>query len=85
MANPVIVEAVRTPIGKRNGWLSGLHASHLMAAAQTAVVERAGIDPGSVEQLVGDHHRSSLARKHRSPLTKRPCVLDSIPTVAYGD
>jgi len=53
VANPVIVEAVRTPIGKRNGWLSGLHAAHLMAAAQTAVVERAGIDPGSVEQLVG--------------------------------
>jgi acetyl-CoA C-acetyltransferase len=49
----VIVEAVRTPIGKRNGWLSGLHAAHLMAAAQTAVVERAGVDPGSIEQLVG--------------------------------
>ena len=53
MANPVIVEAVRTPIGKRNGWLSGLHASHVMAAAQTAVLERAGVDPASVEQLVG--------------------------------
>ena len=53
MANPVIVEAVRTPIGKRNGWLSGLHASHLMAAAQTAVIERAGVDPAAVEQLVG--------------------------------
>jgi acetyl-CoA C-acetyltransferase len=53
VANPVIVEAVRTPIGKRNGQLSGLHASRLMAAAQTAVIERAGVDPADVEQIVG--------------------------------
>ncbi len=53
MANPVIVEAVRTPIGKRNGWLSGLHASAVLAHAQEAVVQRAGIEPGSVEQIVG--------------------------------
>ena len=53
MANPVIVEAVRTPIGKRNGWLSGLHASAVLAHAQASVVERAGIEPGSVEQIVG--------------------------------
>lgn len=53
MANPVIVEAVRTPIGKRNGWLSGLHASAVLAHAQEAVVQRAGIEPGRVEQIVG--------------------------------
>ena len=53
MANPVIVEAVRTPIGKRNGWLSGLHASHVLAAAQTEVVKRAGVEPAAVEQIVG--------------------------------
>ena len=53
MATPVIVEAVRTPIGKRNGWLSGLHASAVLAHAQEAVVQRAGIDPASVEQIVG--------------------------------
>ena len=33
----VIVEAVRTPIGKRNGWLSGLPASALLAAAQVEI------------------------------------------------
>ena len=33
MARPVIVEAVRTPIGKRNGWLSGFHAAELLATA----------------------------------------------------
>jgi acetyl-CoA C-acetyltransferase len=53
MAMPVIVEAVRTPIGKRNGWLSGLHAAELLAAAQVELVKRAGIDPLEVEQVVG--------------------------------
>jgi len=53
MAKPVIVEAVRTPIGKRNGWLSGLRAVDVLGAAQVEVVKRSGIEPGSVEQLVG--------------------------------
>jgi acetyl-CoA C-acetyltransferase len=53
MPEAVIVEAVRTPIGKRNGWLAGLHATKILAAAQQEVVKRAGIEPGQVEQLVG--------------------------------
>jgi len=53
MAQPVIVEAVRTPIGRRNGWLSGLHAAELLAAAQVEVVKRSGVDPGEIEQVVG--------------------------------
>jgi acetyl-CoA C-acetyltransferase len=53
MAQPVIVEAVRTPIGKRNGWLSGLHAAELLGKAQVELVKKAGIDPGAVEQIVG--------------------------------
>jgi acetyl-CoA C-acetyltransferase len=53
MAQPVIVEAVRTPIGKRNGWLSGYHAAILLGKAQVELVKRAGIDPGAVEQVVG--------------------------------
>jgi acetyl-CoA C-acetyltransferase len=53
MAQPVIVEAVRTPIGKRNGWLSGFHAAELLAAAQVELVKRAGIEPSEVEQIVG--------------------------------
>src|SRR5690349_3285144 len=53
MAEPVIVEAARTPIGKRNGWLSGLHPTGLLSAAQIEVVKRAGIEPGQVEQIVG--------------------------------
>jgi acetyl-CoA C-acetyltransferase len=53
MGNPVIVEATRSPIGKRNGWLSGLHATDLLGATQKALVEKAGIDAGDVEQLIG--------------------------------
>ena len=53
MPEAVIVEAVRTPIGRRNGWLSGLHAAELLAAAQIEVIKRAGIDASQVEQVVG--------------------------------
>jgi acetyl-CoA C-acetyltransferase len=53
MRRAVIVEAVRTPIGKRGGALAGLHPAELLAAAQIAVVKRAGINPGEVEQIVG--------------------------------
>ncbi|GAB3904993.1 steroid 3-ketoacyl-CoA thiolase [Kibdelosporangium lantanae] len=53
VGTPVIVEAVRTPIGKRNGWLAHLHAAELLGAAQRAVVDRSGIDPALVEQVAG--------------------------------
>jgi acetyl-CoA C-acetyltransferase len=53
MAQPVIIEAVRTPIGKRNGWLSGLRAPELLGAVQVEVIKRAGIDATSIEQVVG--------------------------------
>jgi len=53
VGNPVIVEATRSPIGKRNGWLSGLHATELLGAVQKAVVNRAGVDPADVEQVIG--------------------------------
>ena len=38
MGNPVIVEAVRTPIGKARGALSGLHPAHLLGASQKEVI-----------------------------------------------
>jgi len=53
MAQPVIIEAVRTPIGKRNGWMAGFHSAELLGNAQVELVKRAGIDPGDVEQVVG--------------------------------
>ncbi|BBY64567.1 steroid 3-ketoacyl-CoA thiolase [Mycolicibacterium helvum] len=53
MGNPVIVEATRSPIGKRGGWLSGLHATELLGAVQKAVIDKAGIDANEVEQVIG--------------------------------
>ncbi|WP_323792685.1 steroid 3-ketoacyl-CoA thiolase [Nocardioides sp.] len=53
MGTPVIIDAVRTPLGKRNGWLAGLHPAVLLGLAQREVIERAGIDPELVEQVVG--------------------------------
>jgi acetyl-CoA acyltransferase len=48
----VIVEAVRTPIGRRGGKLSGVHAVDLAAHVLREVVRRAGIEPGMVEDVV---------------------------------
>lgn len=53
MGKPVIVAAVRTPIGKRGGDLSDRHAAELLGIAQRAVLDRAGIDPALVEQVFG--------------------------------
>ena len=48
----VIVEAARTPLGRRNGGLSTVHPAELLGAAQQAVIERSGIDPSVVGQVV---------------------------------
>src|SRR5918998_4701719 len=53
MTEVVIVEAVRSPIGRRGGGLSTMHAADLLAAVQKACIERAGIDPAVVDQVVG--------------------------------
>jgi acetyl-CoA C-acetyltransferase len=53
MGTPVVIEAVRTAVGKRGGDLSEFHSAHLLGKVQTGVVERAGIDPGDVQMLVG--------------------------------
>ena len=53
MGNPVIVEATRSPIGKRGGWLSGLHATEILGGVQKALVDKAGIDAATVEQVIG--------------------------------
>ena len=53
MGTAVIVEAVRTPIGKRGGALAGLHPAELLGSAQTALLERAGVEPGRVDQVAG--------------------------------
>ncbi len=53
MTEVVIVEAVRSPVGKRNGSLSSVHPTALLSQVQAAAVERSGIDPGAIGQVVG--------------------------------
>jgi acetyl-CoA acyltransferase len=48
----VIVEAVRTPVGKRNGGLSGVHPADLSAHVLQSLAERAGIDPALVDDVI---------------------------------
>ena len=52
MPEAVIVDAVRTPIGKRNGSLAAVHAADLSAHVLTALVERTGVDPGTVDDVM---------------------------------
>jgi acetyl-CoA C-acetyltransferase len=49
----VVVEAVRSPIGRRNGGLSTLHSVDLLARVQRALVDRSGIDAREIGQVVG--------------------------------
>src|SRR5687767_15676845 len=52
MAEAYIVDAVRTPVGKRNGGLARVHSADLGAHALKALVARTGIDPAAVEDVI---------------------------------
>ncbi len=52
MATAVIVDAIRTPLGKRNGKLKDWHPVDLAAETLSALVDRTGIDPGVVDDVV---------------------------------
>ena len=53
MGDVYIVEAVRSPLGKRRGGLSTVHAGDLLGHVQKAAVARAGIDASEIDQIVG--------------------------------
>src|SRR5690625_3250657 len=53
MNKPVIIDLARTPFGKRGGWVSQIHAAELLGLAQRGVIERIGLDPGQVEEVIG--------------------------------
>ncbi|HST84220.1 MAG TPA: thiolase family protein [Kineosporiaceae bacterium] len=52
MRDAVIVEAVRTPVGKRNGGLAGTHPVNLSAQVLIALAERTGLDPALVDDVI---------------------------------
>ncbi|GAB2861365.1 steroid 3-ketoacyl-CoA thiolase [Nocardioides pacificus] len=53
MGNPVIVETLRLPLGKRRGWLAGIHPGELLGHAMTQVLARSGVDAAEIEQVIG--------------------------------
>ncbi|MGI6873385.1 acetyl-CoA C-acetyltransferase [Amycolatopsis sp. 3B14] len=52
MAEAYIVDAVRTPVGRRGGGLAAIHPADLGAHVLAGLVERAGVDPGAVEDVI---------------------------------
>ena len=52
MAEAYIVEAVRSPVGRRGGGLSEVHPLDLAAHAITGLIDRSGVDPGAVDDVV---------------------------------
>jgi acetyl-CoA acyltransferase len=52
MRDAVIVEAIRTPIGKRNGSLAGVHPTDLSAHVLESLAARAGLDPAVVDDVI---------------------------------
>jgi len=53
MGRAMIVEAARTPVGKRGGALAGVHPAELLGGVQAALLDRAGLAPAEVEQVAG--------------------------------
>ncbi|MFC4059165.1 steroid 3-ketoacyl-CoA thiolase [Planomonospora corallina] len=53
MAEAVIVDAARTPVGRRRGALSGLHPAELLGLVHRGLLERTGADPAELGQVVG--------------------------------
>ena len=53
MTDVVVIDAVRTPIGRRNGGLSGMHPAQLLGEVQRELVARTGVDPTAIGQVIG--------------------------------
>jgi len=52
MAEAYIIDAVRTPVGKRNGGFAGVHSADLGAHVLKALMQRTGVDPNAVEDVI---------------------------------
>jgi len=52
MINAVIVDAIRTPLGRRNGKLKNWHPVDLAAETLKALIDRTGVDPGLIDDVV---------------------------------
>ena len=82
MRDAVIVEALRTPVGKNAGGLAGVHPAALSATVLNALVAKAGVDPALVDDViwgcvsqVGDAENGQRRAVRRTPgrLARRGC------------
>ncbi len=62
-AEPVIVEAVRSPIGKRGGALANLHPAYLLGETFRELLARTGVQPDVIEQIVCGPGSSTAHRR----------------------
>ena len=67
----VIVDAVRTPIGKRNGGLSTVHPAETLGQVQKAIIDRNDVDP--TDQVSWDIIKEDLRTKYLASLWSPPC------------
>ena len=75
MGHAVIVEAARTPIGRRRGALAGLHPAELLGPRSSGVLERAGVDPADIGQIIGGC--VTQAGEQSNNVTRKPgCTPD---------
>jgi acetyl-CoA C-acetyltransferase len=82
MGSAVIVEAVRTPVGKRGGALAGLHPAELLGGIQMALLDRADIPPSEVEQVAGGC--VTQAGEQASNITRTAWLHAGLPQQAGG-
>ena len=80
MGNPVVIEAVRTPLGKRGGGLAGVHPGELLGHVQREVLKRSGVDPELVEQVVGGV--VSQAGEQSNDMVRRAWLHAGLPRAA---
>lgn len=82
MGTPVIVDAVRTPLGRRRGWLAGLHPVQTLGAVQAEVLRRAGVDPALVDQVVGGI--VTQAGEQSNGTVRRAWLYQGLPIATAG-
>jgi acetyl-CoA C-acetyltransferase len=78
--DPVVLAAVRTPIGRFGGSLKDLHPAELGAVAVRAAIERAGVDPVDVGEVVVGHARQAGSGPNPArQVVRRAGLPDAVP------
>src|ERR1035437_9972129 len=77
MAQPVIIDAARTPIGKRGGQLAGIQPAELLGNTLVGLMKRANVDPHQVDQVVGGC--VTQAGEQASNITRTAWLSQALP------